>query len=72
MLFSSVDLSSPEDLRTFVLRERELSVSEREWRHRLRGYGYDLRLADDVVVITGLGRSEALCELPTTPAAEAH
>ena len=27
------------EILNFVLRERSLAVSEREWRHRLRGYG---------------------------------
>lgn len=27
----------------FVLREREQSLSAREWQHRLAGYGYSIR-----------------------------
>lgn len=64
MLFSSIDLASADKLRTFVMREREMSVSDREWRHRLRGYGYDVRDAGETTVVTGLGRKETLCEIP--------
>ncbi|SLN43576.1 hypothetical protein ROJ8625_02163 [Roseivivax jejudonensis] len=34
------------DIRDFILTERAKSVSEREWRFRLRGYGYGLRKID--------------------------
>ncbi len=31
------------DVFELVQRERELAVSDREWKHRLRGYGYAIR-----------------------------
>lgn len=47
-----------------VLRERRMAVSEREWRHRLKGYGYAIRDTDEGRVITSLLRGNALCGLP--------
>ena len=47
-----------------VLRERRMAVSEREWRHRLRGYGFAIRDTDEGRVITSLLRGDALFGLP--------
>ncbi|EPX76303.1 hypothetical protein [Salipiger mucosus] len=34
---------SMDEVRDFLLREREKTLSEMEWRFRARGYGYNLR-----------------------------
>ena len=36
-------LESTEEIRRLVLSERNKAVSDREWRHRVRGYGYAIR-----------------------------
>lgn len=35
------------DIRSFLLREREKTLSEAEWRFRMRGYGYNLKRIDE-------------------------
>lgn len=50
-------------IRAFVLRERLLSVSEREWKFRLRGYGYGVRDTDKGQVVTSLVGGADLCAL---------
>jgi hypothetical protein len=52
------------DLQSIVLRERRLAVSEREWKHRLRGYGYGIRDTEEGRVVTSLLNDRALCSLP--------
>ncbi|MEB8387631.1 hypothetical protein OO012_10355 [Rhodobacteraceae bacterium KMM 6894] len=49
-----------------VARERRMAVSEREWQHRLRGYGYGIRDTDDGRMITSLVYGSAICTLPVT------
>ena len=51
------------DLRDMVLSERRKCVSEREWRHRLRGYGYAIRDTDEGRIVTSILRGGALCHL---------
>ena len=51
------------DIREFVIRERQRSVSDREWKFRLRGYGYGIRDTDHGQMVTSLiGRGD-LCAL---------
>ena len=57
------------DLQEMVMRERELAVSEREWKHRLRGYGYGIRDTDEGRVVTSLMHDRMLCSLPNAVAA---
>lgn len=57
------------EIMELVLRERRLAVSEREWRHRLRGYGYGIRDTDEGRVVTSLVRGSAICSLPWHQAA---
>ncbi|WP_137701319.1 hypothetical protein [Marimonas lutisalis] len=47
-----------------VLREREMSLSEREWKFRLRGYGYAIKDTDAGRVITSLLKGDDICALP--------
>lgn len=51
------------EIRAFVLRERLLAVSEREWMHRLRGYGYAIRDTDEGRFVTSLRLGAAICRL---------
>lgn len=47
-----------------VARERRFAVSEREWQHRLRGYGYGIRDTAEGRMITSLVHGSAICTLP--------
>lgn len=47
-----------------VLHERSMSLSEREWKYRLRGYGYAIRDTDAGRVVTSLINGSDLCTLP--------
>ncbi len=51
-----MEQTNPAKIRDLVLRERRFAVSEREWQHRLRGYGYGLRDSDEGRVVTSLVR----------------
>ncbi|WP_138932944.1 hypothetical protein [Roseovarius arcticus] len=57
------------DILTLITRERGLAVSDREWQHRLRGYGYAIRDTDEGRVITSLLRNAPLCAIPAELAA---
>ena len=47
-----------------VIRERRLAVSDNEWQHRLRGYGYGIRDTAEGRVLTSLLRGASICNLP--------
>ncbi len=49
----------------FAKRERQQCLSDREWRHRLRGYGYDVRQTAEGPVLTLLATGVALGPLDT-------
>jgi len=51
------------DIQRMILRERRMAVSEREWKHRLRGYGYGIRDTDEGRVVTSLRNDRALFAL---------
>jgi len=49
-----------------VARERAVALSDREWKHRLAGYGYSIRDASDGRrFVETLPHRVALCELPS-------
>lgn len=61
-----MDLHQPDNniaVRDLVMRERLLAVSEREWMHRLRGYGYAIRDTDEGRFVTSLRLGAAICRL---------
>lgn len=47
-----------------VTRERENSLSNREWRHRLAGYGYGIRSTETGQFIERLSTRAAICAVP--------
>ncbi len=47
-----------------ITREREMSLSTREWKHRLAGYGYSIRDTDHGPVVAMLLGGHELCDLP--------
>jgi hypothetical protein len=51
------------DVRDFVLRERQMCVSDREWKHRLRGYGYAIRDSREGQVVTSVVQGRDICTL---------
>ncbi len=52
------------DVLNLVLRERGMAVSEREWKHRLRGYGYAIKDTSEGRLVTSLLRGAPVCNLP--------
>ncbi len=48
-----------------VLREREIALSAREWKHRLAGYGYAIKDTDHGKVIETLPHHVEVGVLPT-------
>ncbi|MEQ9674354.1 MAG: hypothetical protein RLO10_07815 [Roseovarius indicus] len=54
---------NPNKIRDLVMRERAMAVSEREWQHRLRGYGFGIRDTAEGRVVTSLVRGSDLCAL---------
>ncbi len=51
-------------IRDLVMRERKLAVSDREWQHRLRGYGYAIMDTDEGRFVTSVLQGAAICSLP--------
>ena len=56
----SMDLDWVRDL---VMRERQMAVSEREWKHRVRGYGYAIRDTQEGRVVSSLLNTRDLLNL---------
>ena len=52
-----------------VLREREVALSAREWKHRLAGYGYAIKDTDYGQVVETLPHHIEVAVLPAEPAA---
>ncbi|MFX0546399.1 hypothetical protein ACEWPL_012725 [Roseovarius sp. S1116L3] len=57
------------DILAIVTRERRMAVSDREWQHRLRGYGYGIRDTDEGRIVTSLIKDAPLCAIPAQFAA---
>ncbi|MDC0116226.1 hypothetical protein OAH97_01965 [Octadecabacter sp.] len=51
------------EVRTFVLGQRQYCVSDREWKFRLNGFGYDLRETDSGTVLTTLPAGVEICTI---------
>ena len=52
-----------------VLREREMALSSREWKHRLAGYGYAIKDTDYGQVVESLSKRTEIAVLPEAEAA---
>ncbi|MEO0371670.1 MAG: hypothetical protein AAF231_09470 [Pseudomonadota bacterium] len=50
-------------VRDLVMRERQMAVSEREWKHRVRGYGYAIRETEKGRVVSSLLNKRDLINL---------
>lgn len=55
-----------------VLREREMSLSPREWAHRLAGYGYRIKETAEGQVVESLTHKIEIGLLPMETADPAH
>jgi hypothetical protein len=54
-----------QEVMEIVARERAVALSDREWKHRLAGYGYCIRDTDDGKrILETLPHRVTLCELP--------
>ena len=51
------------EVRTFVMGERKSCVSDREWKFRLKGYGYDIRQTERGTVLSTLPHGIQICTL---------
>ena len=47
-----------------VMRERSIALSNREWKHRLAGYGYSVRDTDHGQILETLPHHVEACVLP--------
>ncbi|SIO15542.1 hypothetical protein [Vannielia litorea] len=52
-----------DEIRSIVMREKQQSVSNREWKHRLVGYGYKLEETASGFVVSSMRGGEALLTL---------
>ncbi len=52
------------EFQSLAMRERALAVSEREWKHRLRGYGYAIKDTTEGRFLTSILHKTDLCSLP--------
>ncbi|MEZ5713889.1 MAG: hypothetical protein R3D85_01205 [Paracoccaceae bacterium] len=59
-----LDIEMTAKICEIVLHERAMSLSDREWKFRLRGYGYGIRDTDAGRVVTSLTKGQDLCALP--------
>jgi hypothetical protein len=63
-MFQGHDQVVTAQVRAFVEVERRKSLSDREWKHRLAGYGYDVRKSDGCLKLVPLPHEVELCDLP--------
>lgn len=49
-----------DEIRAFLLEERGKTLSETEWRFRMRGYGYNLRRTEEGVEVARLPQNQLL------------
>lgn len=54
----------PQELQNLAQRERQMAVSEREWMHRLKGYGYAIKDTSEGRFLTSIVSQSELCSLP--------
>ena len=59
----NLDRKAKDKIRSLVQREREMAISDREWKHRLRGYGYAIMDTEEGRFVTSVLRGAPLCRL---------
>lgn len=60
--------STETEIRDFVMKERTRAVSEREWKFRLRGYGYGIRDTQEGRIVTSILGGRDICRLGSAQA----
>jgi len=55
--------AKPDEIRQFVLAERDRCLSDREWRHRIAGYGYAISRRAGAEILTSLPHGREICRL---------
>ena len=63
MYTSEIDSMTQARVRDIVMRERTMSLSDREWKHRIKGYGYAIREAADGLHVMTLPHNVEVCAL---------
>lgn len=63
MHFTNNTATIVSEVRTFVMDERKHCVSDREWKFRLRGYGYDVAQSASGTVLRTLPQGVEICTL---------
>ena len=63
-MFVGTDQIVTTQVRDFVTCERMKSLSDREWKFRLAGYGYDLRKEPGCLKLVTLPHGVEVCDLP--------
>ncbi|SEQ16931.1 hypothetical protein [Thalassovita taeanensis] len=48
---------------SIVMHEKAMSLSDREWRHRVRGFGYALVDTAQGLIVASLRHNQELCRL---------
>ncbi|UYV36917.1 hypothetical protein N4R57_18365 [Rhodobacteraceae bacterium D3-12] len=64
MKHDAIDADMTSKVCDIVLRERDMSLSEREWKFRLRGYGFAIRDCAEGQIVTSLLKGDDICALP--------
>ena len=66
MYMNQANTQAPQnaELLALVRSEREKSLSVREWKHRLVGYGYAIHNTDHGDMIAKFGSREEICPVP--------
>ncbi|MDQ2094902.1 hypothetical protein [Rhodalgimonas zhirmunskyi] len=67
MIHQEIDHDLTAKVCDIVLREKTMSLSEREWKFRLRGYGYAIKDTDEGQMVTSLLKGDAICAVPSVP-----
>ncbi len=70
MLFEA-NLENVEKIMALVAAEREKALSEREWKHRLVGYGYSIKDTSEGKVVTTWPMGAEIGLLPSVNAEDA-
>ncbi|MGB7242978.1 MAG: hypothetical protein WBC93_12935 [Sulfitobacter sp.] len=60
----NTDFQLAEKIINIVIRERRLALSDREWKHRLAGYGIGIDDTNDESIIETLPHHKPVCMLP--------
>lgn len=63
-VMNTKDLFKHREVIDLVMRERETSLSAREWKHRLAGYGYAIKETVQGQLVESLPHRKVICVLP--------